>query len=46
MGVVVDDSKIAAEAINCTDEVLLLFKNAGMDGNVVDDLEFCYVVEQ
>jgi hypothetical protein len=45
MGEVVEDSETGAKAINCTDEVFLLFKNVGVDGNVVDNLEFCCVME-
>jgi hypothetical protein len=39
------DAIAGPEAVDCTEEVLLFFKNVGVDGNIVYDLEFSSAVE-
>ncbi len=45
MGKVIEDAIAGSKAVDCTEEVLLFFKNVGVDGNIAYDLEFSSVVE-
>ena len=45
VGEVIENAITGFEAVDCSEEVLLLFKNVGVDGNIADDLEFSSVVE-
>ncbi len=45
MGEVIEDAITGSEAVDCTEEVSLFFKNVGVDGNIACDLEFSSVVE-
>ncbi len=45
MGKVIEDAIAEPEAVDCTEEVLLFFKNVGVDGNNAYDLELKSVVE-
>ncbi len=45
MGKVIEDAIAGPKAVDCMEEVLLFFKNVGVDGDIVYDLEFSSVVE-
>jgi hypothetical protein len=45
VGEVIEDAITGSEAVDCTEEVSLFFKNVGVDGNIAYDLEFSSVVE-
>ncbi len=45
VGEFIEDAITGSEAVDCTEEVLLFFKNVGVDGNIAYDLKFISVVE-
>ncbi len=45
VGEVIEDAITGSKAVDCTEDVLLFFKNVGVDGNIAYDLEFSSVVE-
>ncbi len=42
---VIEDAITGSEAVDCTEDVSLFFKNVGVDGNIAYDLEFSSVVK-